>query len=258
MIKFFRKIRKNLLSEGKTGKYLKYAIGEIVLVVIGILIALQINNWNENRKVQKQEVQIYKEIKSDLIETKKEILKAVSVNKFCLTSNQNLINAILTKEPNSETINNHFIASMAEQKVFPKTSAFENLKTIGLNTLSNDSLRIAITNLFQLSFERMKDQSRMENQDYNISKILFPFQTKYLKPDKGKIMQYPTKFADTLSVPKLIINNYDNFVNDEILLQTLQITLFNRSNIINSEMEVLQEINAVTKNIEVELETLNK
>ncbi|WP_298536120.1 DUF6090 family protein [uncultured Algibacter sp.] len=53
MIKFFRIIRKQLLSEGKTSKYLKYAIGEIVLVVIGILLALQINNWNENRKKQK-------------------------------------------------------------------------------------------------------------------------------------------------------------------------------------------------------------
>ena len=50
MIKFYRKIRQNLLMENKTGKYFKYAIGEIVLVVIGILIALQINNWNENRK----------------------------------------------------------------------------------------------------------------------------------------------------------------------------------------------------------------
>jgi len=50
MIKFFRKIRQNLLSEGKTGKYFKYAIGEIVLVVIGILIALSINNWNEKRE----------------------------------------------------------------------------------------------------------------------------------------------------------------------------------------------------------------
>ena len=50
MIKFFRKIRQNLLSEDKTVKYLKYAIGEIMLVVIGIVIALQINNWNENRK----------------------------------------------------------------------------------------------------------------------------------------------------------------------------------------------------------------
>jgi len=50
MINFFRRIRQNLLSEGKTGKYLKYAIGEIILVVIGILIALSINNWNEERK----------------------------------------------------------------------------------------------------------------------------------------------------------------------------------------------------------------
>jgi|TARA_R110000737_G_C14509985_1_gene473452 hypothetical protein len=46
MIKFFRKIRQNLVSKGNTGKYLKYAIGEIILVVIGILIALSINNWN--------------------------------------------------------------------------------------------------------------------------------------------------------------------------------------------------------------------
>ena len=53
MIKFFRKIRQNLIIENKTGKYFKYAIGEIFLVVIGILIALQINNWNE--KVKKEE-----------------------------------------------------------------------------------------------------------------------------------------------------------------------------------------------------------
>lgn len=50
MIKFFRKIRYDLMEKNNTGKYFKYAIGEIVLVVIGILIALGINNWNENRK----------------------------------------------------------------------------------------------------------------------------------------------------------------------------------------------------------------
>lgn len=57
MIKFFRNIRKNLLKEGITNKYLKYAIGEIILVVIGILIALQINNWNSinnDRQMEKQ------------------------------------------------------------------------------------------------------------------------------------------------------------------------------------------------------------
>ena len=53
MIKFFRKIRQQLLTENKVSKYLIYAIGEIVLVVIGILIAVSINNWNENRKLTK-------------------------------------------------------------------------------------------------------------------------------------------------------------------------------------------------------------
>ena len=73
MIKFFRKIRKNLLSTGKTSKYFKYAIGEIVLVVIGILIALSINNWNEKRKNDSKIATILKEIQKDLEE---DILKS--------------------------------------------------------------------------------------------------------------------------------------------------------------------------------------
>ncbi len=75
MIKFFRNIRQNLLNEGKTSKYLKYAIGEIVLVVIGILIALQINNWNSERqakieteaKRQSNLREIYHDLKKDII-----------------------------------------------------------------------------------------------------------------------------------------------------------------------------------------------
>jgi len=67
MIKFFRHIRQNLIMENKTGKYLKYAIGEIVLVVIGILIALQINNLNEDRK-ENLKSKIYRDkIINDLI-----------------------------------------------------------------------------------------------------------------------------------------------------------------------------------------------
>jgi RNAse (barnase) inhibitor barstar len=66
MIKFFRKIRYDLMEKNKTGKYLKYAIGEIVLVVIGILIALQINNWNENRKDYLKSINYLTEIVSDL------------------------------------------------------------------------------------------------------------------------------------------------------------------------------------------------
>ena len=66
MLKFFRKIRQNLLMENKTGKYLKYAIGEIVLVVVGILIALQINNWNQNRLNTQTEAELLQAISSKM------------------------------------------------------------------------------------------------------------------------------------------------------------------------------------------------
>jgi len=74
MIHFFRRIRQNLLAEGKTGKYFKYAIGEIILVVIGILIALQINNINEEKKNRVKEKIILETILSDL-KTNKELIK---------------------------------------------------------------------------------------------------------------------------------------------------------------------------------------
>lgn len=60
MIKFFRKIRQGLLTESKFGKYLLYAVGEIVLVVLGILIALSLNTWNDQRKDRIAEKELYK------------------------------------------------------------------------------------------------------------------------------------------------------------------------------------------------------
>ncbi len=83
MIKFFRKIRQKLLAEGNTGKYLKYAIGEIVLVVIGILIALQLNNQNEKNRIHiKQEnylVLIKKEMNNNLLSVEKEQAKLLKL-----------------------------------------------------------------------------------------------------------------------------------------------------------------------------------
>ena len=66
MIKFFRKIRQKLLAENKFSKYLLYGLGEVILVVIGILIALQINNWNELRKNSENERDLYQRVIKDL------------------------------------------------------------------------------------------------------------------------------------------------------------------------------------------------
>ncbi len=73
MIPFFRKIRKKIADDNKPMKYMRYAVGEILLVVIGILIALQINNWNEDRKIEKKIKSFFTEIQIDL---EKDILRA--------------------------------------------------------------------------------------------------------------------------------------------------------------------------------------
>ena len=83
-----------MLNEGKTSKYLKYAIGEIVLVVIGILIALQINNNNEANKARTKELHYLKNIKTDLL------LNIENINNFIETI---LSKAIHFHKPNEDT-----------------------------------------------------------------------------------------------------------------------------------------------------------
>lgn len=138
MIKFFRKIRQNLLSEGKTGKYIKYAIGEIVLVVIGILIALQINNWNENRKNRIAEADYYCRILDDfernekLIDDTSELIN----NKIKLCKELILD---LNKIPNDRgEILNKFVYALRQDVFVPSTIAFEDLTSSGQLKLLTD------------------------------------------------------------------------------------------------------------------------
>ncbi|MFT6960251.1 MAG: hypothetical protein ACJA17_001353, partial [Polaribacter sp.] len=70
MIKFFRKIRQKMLTENKFGKYMTYAVGEVILVVIGILIAVSINNWNQERQLENEEKVILKNIHTEFLENK--------------------------------------------------------------------------------------------------------------------------------------------------------------------------------------------
>src|SRR5210317_2071092 len=143
MIKFFRNIRQNLLSEGKTGKYLKYAIGEIVLVVIGILIALQINNWNEARKAKEFELKILKELQTSLSND----FNYISNHSLGYRNNQTIkavayFETLIKGEDRSVDSLRHYFNWLTYGLTFQLNSGpYESLKSIGVDKISNDSLR---------------------------------------------------------------------------------------------------------------------
>ena len=94
MIKFFRKIRQNLLSEGKTGKYFKYALGEILLVMIGILLALQVTDWNERRKGRILEQKILVQLKSEYEANLAQLEEKIYMRNRAIEASHNLLSFI--------------------------------------------------------------------------------------------------------------------------------------------------------------------
>ncbi|AFU69189.1 hypothetical protein P700755_002417 [Psychroflexus torquis ATCC 700755] len=152
MVKIFRKIRHRSISEGKTKKYLLYAIGEIVLVVIGILIALQVNNWNIEKSYKKREAKYLTNIVLDL---KKDIVRLeylVAFRKNRLLGDQKLIqemNGVLNRD--LAEVSKNVVNTLMEQNFSPNNTTFLELTNSGnFNLITNDSIKIFLLELEEL------------------------------------------------------------------------------------------------------------
>jgi hypothetical protein len=156
MIKLFRNIRKNLLNEGKTSRYFKYAIGEIVLVVIGILIALQINNWNENKKSIKDQKYVLTEVLKNLEEDAilvDEIIIQRQKAKRAITALQDFLNS---ETNNSDSLQFQLVKLLTFERYFPINNAYEILKSKGLQ-LSNNGLTTKISRYYDYEQPKMSN-----------------------------------------------------------------------------------------------------
>ena len=138
MIKFFRKIRQRLLSENKFSKYLIYAIGEIVLVVIGIIIALQINNWNENRKNKITEADYYCRILDDLELNEKLIDETSELISNKIRLCKELISDLNKITNDRSLILNKFVVALRQDVFVPSNIAFEDITSSGQLKLLTD------------------------------------------------------------------------------------------------------------------------
>jgi hypothetical protein len=146
MIKFFRQIRQRMIKENRVSKYLLYAIGEIVLVVIGILIALQINTWNEQRKLADQETMYLERLLSENkldIETFSMSIQNLEIGNETIVAMSAAMKNVSSPDTSLIKSVNDFMAKGSIYPVFTSSSStFDDLSSTGnLKVIANTGLR---------------------------------------------------------------------------------------------------------------------
>lgn len=154
MISLFRKIRKSLVKKKKITRYLAYAIGEIFLVVIGILIALQINTWNELRKIRVYELKMLKELKATLEKDRGYFASQIPrLNTKQIASNR-LLAMVENREENLDTLNKYFSNLRFDITFQYNSGAYGSIKSGGIDKISDDSIRSKMADIYEFWIPR--------------------------------------------------------------------------------------------------------
>lgn len=175
MLFLFRKLRRHLMKKNKATTYLLYAVGEIILVTIGILIALEVNNRNELRKSKALEIKYLKEVKDNLQFDLNDVVFNTNFNRGRLASNQAVLNYLNGEEIDSLSF--HLSNMVFTTRTLPNPSGYESLKSKGLELITNDSLRSQITTLYEFHIHNLED---FETKDDHAFQYI-QFQTEVMK-----------------------------------------------------------------------------
>lgn len=167
MIKFFRKIRQNLIRQNKTSTYFKYAIGEIILVVIGILIALQINTWNELRKNNIEGLAILNNLKIELQEDlsiTNETIASLKRRKQCSDYlHKTIVNKTPITKADSSTISISLMRSGFIYKFVPSFAVYNEIQNSGnLGLIKSDSIKKLLANYRSQTDENIRIEGPYE------------------------------------------------------------------------------------------------
>lgn len=236
MIKFFRKIRQQLLTENRFRKYLIYAFGEIVLVVIGILIALSINNWNEDRKERETEKELIDELHVTVKNNHESLLKGLERWKSTTEAIDLILQVIDEKRPYKDSLAYQFYEAHRKRGnnlnnlIFSGYKALENK---GFNLITNRNLREGVINLFDnelSSLAATNGQLDVDNSSFHYEYIARNFQL-------NKYGHIPHDFDAVLTDPYY-----------QSILQSLSNIMQRKSNRVNSYLFKSEKILKLLEN----------
>lgn len=238
MLKFFRKIRQNLLTDNKYSKYLLYAIGEIVLVVIGILIALQVSNLNSERIDNREEVKALNSLNAEFSINRDIMNAAIESNENSINTGKYIMSLINTDLKKLKTHNtDSLLFEIFEYGTFNFTenSILELLQSSKLQKLNNDSLKTHILEWSQKKNALIRTGENLSSKnEYLVNYLMTRYPLKNIdaygvlnweNPSSIKIDKYDI-FYD-LEFENIIDDYLYNLVNYNRRFKELQVTIDN-------------------------------
>lgn len=172
MSRIFNKIRQNLLAQGRVARYFTYALGEILLVVVGILIALQVNNWNAEQKAGQEELKILKEMRNNLANDLDDCFWNINKQKELRRSNMTVLQHLEARTPFQDSLRKHYgnlIYSTTQRR---NMAAYDHLKAKGIDLIRNDSLRRNITAVYSERYYYIERQELEYDNAYQMNEVI--------------------------------------------------------------------------------------
>ncbi|MFC3416162.1 DUF6090 family protein [Algoriphagus hitonicola] len=242
MISLFRKIRQKLLQQNRINRYLAYAIGEIFLVVIGILLALQINTWNQSQQQAKLERRILIEIDNNLGEDLLDVQDEIESFETTIRLDSILIQHFKSRQPFSDSIGAFLHVVEMSPHLSPGQNGYKLLESKGIDVISLDSLRMQISNLYERNYPYYMTYARERFQIIELE--IKPFWTRNFFIEKHG--QWPFR--------KRVPIDYHQLLDDRHFIPLIQVSSFQASVMLTRSINLKEEIEAVRVSIHEFLE----
>ena len=192
MLKFFRQIRQSLISENKFSRYFLYAIGEVLLVMVGILLALFVNNKNEDRKRTNKSIEIVQEIKGNLESNTKQFQQEIELEKSVISSIDIVLDNVRETKIYHDSLDKHFHLCGFWPTSTWETSGYESLKSQGIELIESEKLRKGIIELYELKYSEISEIVR-NSEGYSYS-TLIPTLSELFLFEKSTVDQLYTEY----------------------------------------------------------------
>ncbi len=231
MIQFFRKIRQQLLTENKIGKYLTYASGEIALVMIGILLALQVNNWNEDRKNTITEKETLASLRSDLTSALLQLDIKLDQNKNYRTKDSILLDIInFKKDVGQDSLQQLALGHIWSPGFDPELGTLNEILNTGkMEIIKDKTLRKHISSWNKYMDELMEVDENLKHLDLQVKKPIYykylpikNFMSKYMNQRRESNYEFPNSNFIWNSESLLAKKEFENMLADYMIYSSIQ------------------------------------